>query len=56
MPGQLDLVIESGGDRYVAQRAERLDTGEVRVYHILKGDWARVDHIQRDQEDEILST
>jgi hypothetical protein len=32
---------------YVAQRAEHLKTGKVRVYYVPKGDWARVGYVQR---------
>lgn len=49
-----ELQIESGGIRYVAQWAEHLGTGEIRVYHVPKGDWDQVAHIQRDEGDEIL--
>ncbi|HSR35257.1 MAG TPA: hypothetical protein VLY63_32200 [Anaerolineae bacterium] len=38
----------------MAQWAEHLGTGEIRVYHVPKGDWDQVAHIQRDEGDEIL--
>jgi hypothetical protein len=33
--------------RYVAQRAEHLKTGKVRVYYVPKGDWSQVGYVQR---------
>jgi hypothetical protein len=56
VPNSPEFEIESEGDRYVAQRAEHLDTGEVRVYHVRKGEWTHVDYVQRGQNDEILAT
>jgi len=41
--GEFDWSDASG--HYVAQRAESLATGEVRVYYAKKGDWGRVMHV-----------
>lgn len=56
VPNSPEFEIESGGIWYVAQRAEHLGTGEVREYHVPKGDWEQVAHIQRGEGDEILYT
>ncbi len=43
--GEFDVTY--GGVSHVAQRAERLDTGEVRVYYAAKGDWGNVRHASK---------
>ena len=55
VPNSPEFEIESGGDSYVAQRAEHLVSGEVRVYHVRKGEWAYVDFVRRE-DDEMLAT
>ena len=56
VPNSPEFEVESGGVRYVAQRAEHLGTGEVRVYHVPKGDWDKVVYLRRGAGDEILHT
>jgi hypothetical protein len=55
VPNSAEFEIESGGVRYVAQRAEHLGTGEVRVYYVRQGAWAEVGHIKREGN-EVLHT
>jgi len=47
VPNSPEFEIDFGSVRYVAQRAEHLGTGEVRVYYVLKGDWANVRYVRR---------
>ena len=51
VPNSGEFEIKSGGVRYVAQRAEHLGTGEVRVYYVPWGDWSQVGHIQREGDE-----
>jgi len=44
--GEFDVTFE--GEKYVAQRAEHLESGEVRVYYALEGDWQNVHYIARE--------
>jgi hypothetical protein len=53
VPNSGEFEIESSGVHYVAQRAEHLGTGEVRVYHVRKGDWGHVSYLRRDENDEV---
>jgi hypothetical protein len=50
VPNSPEFEIEHGGVRYVAQRAEHLASGEVRVYHVRKGDWAHVAFVRRGED------
>ena len=47
VPNSPEFEIDLSGVRYVAQRAEHLGTGKVRVYYVPKGDWTRVRYVQR---------
>lgn len=47
VPNSPEFEVEYGGRRYVAQAAEHLGTGEVRVYHVQEGDWANVAHVRQ---------
>lgn len=42
VPTSDEFDVDHGGTGYVAQRAERLDSGEVRVFYCAKGAWADV--------------
>ena len=42
VPNSSEFTIEREGVRYVAQRAEHLGSGEVRVYYVRMGDWGNV--------------
>lgn len=46
-PNSPEFEIEHGGTRYVAQRAEHLASGSVRVYYAKLGDWGNVKFIER---------
>lgn len=50
VPNSREFEVEHDGIVYVAQRAEHLGTGEVRVYHVKKGDWAHVARIKRGED------
>lgn len=43
--GEFELPFDS--DAYIAQRAEHLETGEVRVYYVKKPEWGNVQYIER---------
>jgi hypothetical protein len=47
VPNSPEFEIELSGAGYVAQRAEQLGSGVVRVYYVPKGDWSRVLYVQR---------
>jgi hypothetical protein len=47
VPNSPEFEIDLSGVRYVAQRAEHLGSGTVRVYYVPKGDWSRVRYVQR---------
>ena len=47
LPNSPEFEIDLSGVRHVAQRAEHLGTGKVRVYYVPKGDWSRVRYVQR---------
>jgi len=47
VPNSPEFEIELSGTGYVAQRAEHLETGSVRVYYVPKGDWSLVRYVQR---------
>ncbi len=42
VPNSPEFEVEHGNTRYVAQRAENLASGEVRVYYVRSGDWDNV--------------
>ncbi|NJN84093.1 MAG: hypothetical protein HC802_18675 [Caldilineaceae bacterium] len=50
VPNSAEFTIEVAGVAYVAQRAEQLGSGEVRVYYVAVGDWANVRFVRRDEE------
>jgi len=47
VPNSPEFEVEFDRTRYVAQRAEHLETGDVRVYYVPKGDWSRVSYVRR---------
>ncbi len=47
VPNSGEFELGYNGVSYVAQRAEHLGTGEVRVYYVVKGNWSDVRHIRR---------
>ncbi len=47
VPNSPEFEVDLSGVRYVAQRAEHLGTGKVRVYYVPKGDWSRVRYVER---------
>jgi hypothetical protein len=54
VPNSPEFEVEDEGSVYVAQRAEHLATGEVRVYYARKGEWAHVDYVTRPERDPNL--
>jgi hypothetical protein len=48
VPNSSEFEEEDRGVSYVAQRAEHLGTGEVRVYYVPKGQWDQVAYVVRD--------
>ncbi len=48
VPNSPEFVVEFGNTRYVAQRAENLASGEVRVYYVRSGDWGNVAYHGRE--------
>jgi hypothetical protein len=48
VPNSSEFEEEDQGVTYVAQRAEHLGTGEVRVYYVPKGFWDQVTYVVRD--------
>jgi hypothetical protein len=48
VPNSPEFEVEFGNTRYVAQRAEHLASGEVRVYYARSGDWSNVAYHIRD--------
>jgi len=48
VPNSPEFEVEFGNARYVAQRAEHLGSGEVRVYYVRSGDWNNVAYHGRD--------
>ncbi len=47
VPNSGEFSLDVDGQQYVAQRAEHLGSGRVRVYHVPVGDWARVGVVER---------
>ncbi|RME64849.1 MAG: hypothetical protein D6790_02670, partial [Caldilineae bacterium] len=47
VPNSTEFTLEQDGVRYVAQRAEHLHTGEVRVYYVQEGQWDQVRFVER---------
>lgn len=47
VPNSAEFSLVFQGVSYTAQRAERLDTGVVRVYYVRVGDWGNVQIVQR---------
>lgn len=48
VPNSPEFEVEFGAARYVAQRAEHLGSGEVRVYYVRSGDWGNVAYHSRE--------
>ena len=48
VPNSPEFEVEFGNTRYVAQRAEHLANGEVRVYYVRSGDWNNVAYHGRE--------
>lgn len=47
VPNSEEFELEVADTTYVAQRAEHLATGKVRVYYVERGDWENVQHVVR---------
>jgi hypothetical protein len=48
VPNSKEFQVEKDGVAYLAQRAEHLGSGEIRIYHVRVGDWANVAYIRGD--------
>lgn len=46
VPNSPEFELDFNSVRYLAQRSEHLESGEVRVYYVAKGDWSRVSYVQ----------
>lgn len=47
VPNSPEFTVEHDETAYVAQRAEHLDTGDVRIYYVPVGDWSNVEYVTR---------
>jgi hypothetical protein len=47
VPNSPEFALTIDGVNYICQRAEHLGTGEVRIYHVIVGDWGNVQHVSR---------
>lgn len=47
VPNSTEFNQEASGATHIAQRAENLNTGQVRVYHVRTGDWGNVQFVIR---------
>ncbi len=47
VPNSSEFEVEVAGVRYLAQQAEHLGTGKVRVYYVPVGDWANLQFVER---------
>lgn len=47
VPNSEEFSLTHDGQRYVAQQAEHLGSGAVRVYYVLEGDWGNVRAVKR---------
>lgn len=54
VPNSPEFEVEFGNARYVAQRAENLASGEVRVYYVRSGDWGNVAFHGRGPRDALV--
>jgi hypothetical protein len=54
VPNSPEFEVEFGNARYVAQRAENLASGEVRVYYVRSGDWGNVAYHRRESEPAVV--
>ena len=54
VPNSPEFEVEHGDARYVAQRAENLASGEVRVYYVRSGDWGNVAYHGRETESAVV--
>lgn len=50
VPNSPEFEVEHANVRYVAQRAEHLGSGEVRVYYVRSGDWDNIAYQRREIE------
>jgi hypothetical protein len=48
-PNSGEFSVDFAGDTFIAQRAERLSDGAVRVYHCRSGEWGTVWHVERSR-------
>ncbi len=55
VPNSPEFEVEFGSARYVAQRAENLASGEVRVYYVRSGDWNNVAYHGRTSGDAMMA-
>ncbi len=55
VPNSPEFEVEFGSARYVAQRAENLASGEVRVYYARSGDWNNVAYHGRTSGDAMMA-
>lgn len=54
VPNSPEFDLTYQGAQYIGQRAENLQTGEVRVYHVRVGDWGNVAYESRGGADSAL--
>ena len=47
VPNSPEFSVPFDGATYICQRAEHLGTGEVRIYHVIVGDWGNVQFVSR---------
>jgi hypothetical protein len=47
VPNSPEFSLTFDGVNYICQRAEQLGTGEVRIYHVVVGDWGNVQFVSR---------
>ncbi len=47
VPNSPEFALTFEGVPYICQRAEHMGTGEVRVYHVIVGDWGNVQFVSR---------
>lgn len=47
VPNSSEFTLNHEGKSFVAQRAERLSDGEVRVFYVQQGDWSNVQSVKR---------
>jgi len=47
VPNSPEFALTIDGVNYICQRAEHMGSGEVRVYHVIVGDWGNVQFVSR---------